>query len=435
MKILILSTSHPYKTAGIVAKDIFYGFKAANNEVKLLVKIWGNYKDKDIISIDSFVSHYLKWFIRKTTNLLKRFGFFKKRTLKTNRDYSVQDIDQTITYYNTKKILKKSGFTPDVIIILFMPKFLSFKNIYELNQITKAPIFLYLMDMAPMTGGCHYAWNCKAYEKQCGECPALFSDNKLDQSHINWVFKKEFVEKTNITVIAGTEWTFQQLKISSIFKDRQKHKLLLPIDQNVYKPANKKSIRKQLDLPLDKKVIFFGAVSIHEKRKGFKQLIEALNILNKQLSDKDKKNIHLAIAGNGSVGFIKYLPFSYTLLGYLSHTELPKAFQAADVFVSPSIEDSGPMMINQSIMCGTPVVAFEMGIALDLVHTGKTGYRTKLKDSEDLANGIKYILDLKELDNKKMSENCRKIGFELCHPKKQTEKYIKLFNSQIKQNL
>jgi glycosyltransferase involved in cell wall biosynthesis len=45
-------------------------------------------------------------------------------------------------------------------------------------------------------------------------------------------------------------------------------------------------------------------------------------------------------------------------------------------------------MINESIMCGTPVVSFRMGVAEDLIINGETGYIVKLKNIRDLANGI-----------------------------------------------
>ena len=74
------------------------------------------------------------------------------------------------------------------------------------------------------------------------------------------------------------------------------------------------------------------------------------------------------------------------------------------------------MMINQSIMSGTPVVAFEMGVALDLVISGKTGYLAKLQDIRELSSGISKILYLNELDYKKMCENCRNIALKECGP-------------------
>jgi glycosyltransferase involved in cell wall biosynthesis len=46
-------------------------------------------------------------------------------------------------------------------------------------------------------------------------------------------------------------------------------------------------------------------------------------------------------------------------------------------------------MISEAMACGTPVAAFEMGSAYDLVNSGITGYRSELKNAEDLSQGIK----------------------------------------------
>jgi glycosyltransferase involved in cell wall biosynthesis len=80
-------------------------------------------------------------------------------------------------------------------------------------------------------------------------------------------------------------------------------------------------------------------------------------------------------------------------------------------------------------MCGTPVVAFEMGVALDLVITGYTGYRAKLGDVNDLANGIQNIINLNSDQYNTIAQNCRAHALELCNPFKQIEKLNKLFNS------
>ena len=59
MNILILTTSHPYQTAGIVAYDIYRGLKSKEGiEVKMLVQIWDRYHNDDIVPIDSF-SYYI----------------------------------------------------------------------------------------------------------------------------------------------------------------------------------------------------------------------------------------------------------------------------------------------------------------------------------------------------------------------------------------
>lgn len=433
MNILILSAYHPYKTAGVVALDLFEGLKnIEGNEVKLIVRKWDKYPDKNIIPLKLISFHLLKGLERKLSPFLNKIGLRKikpSKSQKSDPGYCVLENDLTITYHSTKSILKKAGFKPDVIVVLFMEDFLSFKNLYELNSITNAPIILHMMDMAAITGGCHYAWDCIGYTKKCGNCPALFSKDENDQSSINFQFKKQYIDKTNIIPISGTDWQYNQLCKSNLFKEKRKIKILLPIDENKYCPSDKIKVRQELGLPLDKKIIFFGAISVTDRRKGFNELIEAFKILSKNVNDPSL--IHLAIAGNNSANFKDILPFSSTVLGYLNHDTLPKAFQAADIFVCPSVEDSGPMMVNQSIMSGTPVVAFEMGVALDLVHNGETGYRAKLRDSAEFAQGLKHILELDETAYNQMSHNCRELGLKLCEKEQQHKKFMEILKEVV----
>ena len=142
----------------------------------------------------------------------------------------------------------------------------------------------------------------------------------------------------------------------------------------------------------------------------------------------------MVIAGRDANDAMLDVAFPYKSIGFLNDDRLlALAYQSADVFVCPSVEDAGPMMINEAIMCGTPVVAFDMGVAPDLVHTGRTGYRAKLKDSEDLAKGIAGILDLNEDEYDEMSRNCRQLGLELCSPKVQVEGFERLFKDVANQ--
>ena len=64
---------------------------------------------------------------------------------------------------------------------------------------------------------------------------------------------------------------------------------------------------------------------------------------------------------------------SYKSIGYLSHEDLVHAYQASDIYLSPSVEDSGPMMLRQAAMTGIPTVAFNIGNALDLYLMVKLG--------------------------------------------------------------
>lgn len=72
------------------------------------------------------------------------------------------------------------------------------------------------------------------------------------------------------------------------------------------------------------------------------------------------------------------------------------------------------MMVNQSIMCGTPVVAFEQGAALDLIVDGETGQLARMCDPEAFANGLSLILGLDSASHSRMRQSCRAKGIAEC---------------------
>ena len=76
--------------------------------------------------------------------------------------------------------------------------------------------------------------------------------------------------------------------------------------------------------------------------------------------------------------------------GRVDYTVLNKLYAAADVVVIPSIEDSGPLMTSEVLMTGTPVVAFDTGIASELI-SKEYGYLATIGDSVDLASGIHFV--------------------------------------------
>jgi len=435
MKILIVTSSHPYKTAGIVALDLYKSLKTVNGyDVKLITKPYDKFSNPDFVSYEGRIVYYISKVHRKFITLFKKLKLYKPLLAKTNRDYAIQHYDQTKTPISTKKFLRKIKFTPDLIFVLFNVQFLSYKNLYELSMHFNAPVFIKMADMASMTGGCHYAWDCKGYMNNCGFCPAYNSTTEYDQSRKNFEFKKKFVQKANIIPIAGSEQQYQQLLSSTLFRNKLKYKIINSIDPDSYKPGNRKESREKLGLPLDKKIIFFGAISYNSPRKGFKELFKALKILSHNIDNELKNNILLVGAGN-KLQIIDKIELSSKAIGYLNHDELIHAYRAADIYLSPSIEDSGPMMVRQAAMTGTPIVAFNIGNALDFIITGQTGYRAKLYDVNDFALGIKFILDLNDIDYKKMCEDCRTIALKLASPQAQAKKYKNIFSDLSNKNV
>ena len=73
-------------------------------------------------------------------------------------------------------------------------------------------------------------------------------------------------------------------------------------------------------------------------------------------------------------------------------------YAAADVFVTPSLQDNLPNTIAEAMSCGTPCVGFNVGGIPEMIDHLQNGYVAQYKDVNDLAEGIQYVLthDMRE---------------------------------------
>lgn len=325
----------------------------------------------------------------------------------------------------------------DIIHLHWVANFLTSHSIFKLHQRSKAPVVWTLMDLAPITGGCHYTSNCEGYTQKCGHCPQIHSNFRYDLSRWTWRQKNRYLADVPITIVAPTQWVADRVKKSSLFRSARIEVIPLGIDSKIFRPVDMAVARDLLNLPLDKKLVFFGATALLEERKGMEYLVRALEILKMNLSDTCPElasNIVLLIAGSRRVADSLSLPFPSHCLGHLNNDlSLALAYQAADLFVCPSVEDAGPMMIPESMLCGTPVVAFDMGGAPDLITSMQNGYLASHADSTDLAHGM-YLL-LTSDDSHPIRLSASETAVAKHAPSIVASSYLKLYNSLIESSI
>lgn len=414
--------------AGSAAYRFHRLFKENGDESVLLV-LDKYLKDKDVIGF----RNKSKLLYRIIYRVLEKLKYLTANHNKINPvpKYLFQNSNESQLPLDTKKIILKLPFKPDAIFIYWISGFINTKNIKEIIEITGAPVFWILTDMGPLTGGCHYAWDCLGYTKDCGNCKALVKEKDTNKqiAFKNLEFKKKQLLNELLTFITPTSILEAQF-LKSSFNQLKYYKIFLPIDNEIFKPADKKLAKRYFSIDENIKVVFMGSSDFSDERKGMNYLSDSLKILKSEFQIKGNELL-LLIAGKNIKNFFKNLPFNYKYVGVLSTDEaLCKAYSAAEIFACPSIEDSGPMMINESILCGTPVVAFKnVGVANDLIKTGETGYLANKKDIRNFAYGIKYILELEEQEYNKMSSKCRETGLNLCDPNKIRKELIELINN------
>ena len=277
---------------------------------------------------------------------------------------------------------------PDVVHFHWMPE--GFIAVDALTKL-RMPIVFSQHDMWTYTGGCHYTEECTLHLDSCGRCPLLGSSKERDLSHRNHLRKLRAYTQTNdLTFVSLSSWMFSQSTASSLGAKVNTIRLPNPIDTAYYAPVEIKKARSHLGLPQNSKIILFGAMGATSiKRKGFHYFVEALN-------DPRLKDHCVVIFGNDE-GFkfeADLFPQKTKYFGTLrDDNTLINLYSAADVVVVPSMQENLANAIMESMSCGTPVVAFDIGGNKDMIQHGKSGYLAEPFLHEDLASGIAKILE------------------------------------------
>jgi glycosyltransferase involved in cell wall biosynthesis len=358
--------------------------------------------DTDILSVYNraeylFIRMY-SFFNNKFSRVLNLlFGVEKSNELPQYHFFGIDDANPPVS---SKRILNKIQKDYDFVLVFFWQGMITTKTLFDIYQKTKKPILLIAADMFPMTGGCSYFWDCDRLEYGCGKCPGLNSSDKNDITRKNFLYKKDKLDKINC-VFLGNTWQNLHAKKSGLFNKIDK---IYPIiDENIFKPQDKECLKKQKNYS-GKIILSFGAMNANEERKGYGYLVEALRLLAEKRPELVDK-ILLLVAGNNAE-LPELSGFNVEKTGLLSFEELADFYAISDVFLSPSIQDAGPMMLNQALLCGTPVVAFNMGTACDIINSN-TGYIAKYRNSEDFCNGIISLIDKSKEELGFMSKECR----------------------------
>ncbi len=300
--------------------------------------------------------------------------------------------------------------------------FITIENIARLNK----PIIWTIHDMWSFTGGCHYSNNCDRYINSCGSCPHLKSHKNNDLSHWVWQRKAKAWKNLNLTLVTPSKWLAECVSSSSLFKEKRVKVIPNGIDTKNYKPfLQRDEGRKLLNLPLDKKLVMFGANGgTKDQRKGFHLLLAALqSLINQGWQDK----IELVIFGSSESINLPNLDIRIHYLGRLhDYISMVMAYSLADVMIVPSTQESFGQTASESLACGTPVVAFNATGLKDIVDHQQTGYLAEPYQTEDLAKGIAWVLSDSERHHK-LRANAREKAEREFNLQLQANRYLSLF--------
>jgi glycosyltransferase involved in cell wall biosynthesis len=184
-------------------------------------------------------------------------------------------------------------------------------------------------------------------------------------------------------------------------------------------------IYERFNIPKGKKVILY--VGRLDAEKHVSVLIRAAKDL---LENRD--DIHVVLVGKGTdmenlQNLIERLDMNnnVTMTGFVEDDDLPFFHRMADVFAMASPVELQCLAMLESMACGSPVVAVNVGALYELCQDGRNGYLFDLDDDRQMADKLAKILGDDKL-RKKMSQESLAIAktHELGHT---IEQFVKLY--------
>lgn len=330
------------------------------------------------------------------------------KVISTDMKYSFLSKNEASENIHIESMLKIVGFTPDFVFTGMTIDFLNSTDLLNIYNATKAKIYNITVDMNHFTGGCHYSWGCEGYIKGCDKyCPAITKEHEKITAKNNFERKYENAQKANFQIIAGSGLTLLQAQNSKIYKSQKTiHNINSLIDTKLLNSKNKSIAKKVFSLSNDCFYILTGAQNMEDPRKGFSYLLQALEMLDRELPMQKKEKIVLLVVSNSVNEEFGRVTFKKQKIDYIKdYRLLSLLYQAADLFINTSIEDSGPMMVSEALACGTPVVGFDTGILTNMVIDDYNGYKAPVMDSRKLAEGIRKVFELNKDDYENFSKN------------------------------
>lgn len=235
-----------------------------------------------------------------------------------------------------------------------------FVNPFRFMKKVNKPIVWSFHDMTPFSGG-------NPYES------GIFK-NQLHKFERLLKKKQELMNRHGSVFGHATSLGFKQKAVNEYktFSDNKVKVIPLPLSPELFNRLPKEYARKKLRITSFKPIVLFIAADVNNSRKGLQYLLDIAFF----------EKYTLLVAGSINTEFIRFPEI--VQLGILDNIKLNLAYSAADLFISPSIEEAFGQTTIESLYCGTPVVAFPTSGSKQIINNGLNGFVTNDFTQNDL---------------------------------------------------
>ncbi len=281
-------------------------------------------------------------------------------------------------------------------------------------------------DCWPFTGKCtHYTVvGCDKWKTQCSDCPQSRqypSSYWFDTSKIHYKYKKKlFTSLQDLTITTVSEWLKNQVEMSYLSK-YPVVRIYNGIDTSKFKKCDDyEDIHKKYNISAEDKIIL-GVASSWNERKGLKTFLE----ISKRLNQDEKiilvglNDLQIESLPNNIIGIKRTENFQ----------ELANLYGRADVFFSPSLEETFGLVTAEALACGTPVVVINSTACAEIVSDDVGIVLDDVNNIDMIINSFRNIFS-KDYD----FDKCQKHIKDNYSKEKMIENYINEYKNILKIN-
>ncbi|MDD5645302.1 MAG: glycosyltransferase family 4 protein [bacterium] len=226
---------------------------------------------------------------------------------------------------------------------------------------------------------------------------ADFLDNRhwINENKINIslnIFAKYIIKKADTLRVVSSDMFDKLLSLGIPKNDIFFIPTGCGISVGKFSAGEKSLLRKELDLPADKKIVLFIGRLV--KQKSLRDFIDTAKTIA-----ENYKNVLFLIVGGGSecaalkdYAGRKNLGSSLEFVGEVPYDTAVKYYGAADVFLLTSGYEGTARVLEEAAASSLPVITAAVSGAKDVVKDGVNGYIVPIGDKRALAEKIGFLL-------------------------------------------
>ncbi|WP_283680864.1 glycosyltransferase [Parablautia sp. Marseille-Q6255] len=262
-KVLLIDVNCKYSSTGKIVYDLYENIRADGRSAAICYGRGKQIKEPDIFKFG------LDWETNIHAVLARVTGY-----------------NACFSHFSTQRLIRFiEEYKPDLIHIHELHAY--FVNIKPLIHYIKKkgiPVVWTFHCEYMYTGKCGHANECKNFQTECHNCPALREYPKsLFFDHTRKMFreKKKLLGDLDMTIVAPSKWIADRVKLSFL-KNKTIQIINNGIDTDIFHKIDGSELRKQLGIPEENQVVLSVAPNIMSESKGGNWVIKLAEKMQKE---------------------------------------------------------------------------------------------------------------------------------------------------------